>query len=101
MDKEQKDRITEKFKEAGSEGNRLYTLLTTGQLVVLDKDLANSSEVTVVGQTPKRLYTTVTSNGICEWDKHSIGIDDSQGSYKDLSFQFCEDCGNVSNVDFS
>lgn len=48
--------------------NRLYTLLTTGQVVGLDKDLGNSSEVTVVRQTPKRLYTTVTSNGVDEWD---------------------------------
>ena len=51
-----------------SKSNGLYTLLTTGQLVGLDKDLANSSEVTVVRQTSKRLYTTVTSNGIDEWD---------------------------------
>ena len=50
------------------ESNRLYTLLTTGQLVGLDKDLANSSEVTVVRQTPKRLYTTVTGDGKNEWD---------------------------------
>lgn len=35
------------------------------------------------------------------WDKHCIGIDDKQGSYKDLSFQFCEECGDVTNVDFS
>tara|TARA_R110000787_G_scaffold177052_1_gene289129 strand:+ start:279 stop:500 length:222 start_codon:yes stop_codon:yes gene_type:complete len=48
--------------------NRLYTLLTTGQLVGLDKDLANSCEVTVVRQTPKRLYTTVTGDGENEWD---------------------------------
>ena len=47
--------------------NRLYTLLTTGQIVVLDKDLANSSEVIVVKQTPKRLYTTVTGDGKNEW----------------------------------
>ena len=51
-----------------SKSNGLYTLLTTGQLVGLDKDLANSSEVTVVRQTPKRLYTTVTSDGKNEWD---------------------------------
>ena len=48
--------------------NRLYTLLTTGQIVVLDKGLANSSEVIVVKQTPKRLYTTVTGDGKNEWD---------------------------------
>jgi rRNA maturation endonuclease Nob1 len=35
------------------------------------------------------------------WDKHCIGIDDKQSSYKDLSFQFCEECGDVTNVDFS
>jgi hypothetical protein len=35
------------------------------------------------------------------WEKKSIGIDDKQGSYKDLTFYFCEECGNVTNVDFS
>ena len=48
--------------------NRLYAVLTTGQVVGLDKDLANSSEVTVVRQTLKRLYTTVTGDGKNEWD---------------------------------
>ena len=46
-----------------NKGNELYTLLTTGQTVWLDKDLANSSKVEVVSQTPKRMFTTVTSNG--------------------------------------
>jgi hypothetical protein len=35
------------------------------------------------------------------WEKKEIGIDDKQGSYKDLTFDFCEDCGNVTNVDLS
>ena len=35
------------------------------------------------------------------WEKKSIGIDDKQGSYLDLTFDFCEDCGNVTNVDLS
>ena len=35
------------------------------------------------------------------WEKKSIGIDDKQGSYKDLTFNFCEECGNVTNVDLS
>ena len=35
------------------------------------------------------------------WEKKSIGIDDKQGSYKDLTFDFCEECGNVTNVDLS
>lgn len=46
-----------------NKGDELYTLLTTGQTVWLDKDLANSSRVEVVSQTPKRMFTTVTSNG--------------------------------------
>jgi len=35
------------------------------------------------------------------WEKKSIGIDDKQGSYKDLTFDFCEECGDVKNVDLS
>lgn len=35
------------------------------------------------------------------WEKKEIGIDDKQGSYKDLTFNFCEECGNVTDVDFS
>lgn len=35
------------------------------------------------------------------WEKKTIGIDDKQGSYKYLTFYFCEECGNVTNVDIS
>jgi len=35
------------------------------------------------------------------WEKKQISIDDKQGSYKDLTFYFCEECGNVTNVDLS
>ena len=35
------------------------------------------------------------------WEKKSIGIDDKQGSYLDLTFDFCEECGHVENVDLS
>ena len=35
------------------------------------------------------------------WEKIEISIDDKQGSYKDLTFDFCEECGNVRNVDLS
>ena len=41
--------------------NRLYTLLTTGQIVGLDTDLLNSSKAEVVSQTPKRMFTTIKS----------------------------------------
>lgn len=48
----------------------------------------------------------VVDNNCCDnqqlrYDKHSISIDDKQGSYKDLSFSFCENCGHTFNVDFS
>ena len=46
----------------------LYTLLTAGQLVELDKDFANSSTVEVVTQTPMRLYTRVKAPNGYEWD---------------------------------
>ena len=48
--------------------NGLYTLLTTGQLVELDKDFANSSMVEVVTQTPMGLYTRVKAPNGYEWD---------------------------------
>ena len=35
------------------------------------------------------------------WEKKEISIDDKQGTYKDLTFDFCEECGNVTNVDLS
>jgi len=35
------------------------------------------------------------------WEKKGISIDDKQGSYRDLTFNFCEECGNVTDVDFS
>ena len=47
--------------------NGLYTLLTPGQLVELDKEFANSI-VEVVTQTPTRLYTRVKAPNGYEWD---------------------------------
>lgn len=55
-------------KTTSNKSSKLYTLLTEGQRVILDNDRSNRSEVTVVNQTPKRLYTTVTGNGIDKWD---------------------------------
>ena len=46
----------------------LYPLLATGQQVVLDGDMSNSCTVTVVRQTPNRMFTTVTGNGEDTWD---------------------------------
>lgn len=46
-----------------------YIKLTAGQIVWLDKDLGRGSKVGVVGQTPKRMFTTVTSNaGVDTWE---------------------------------
>lgn len=41
------------------------------------------------------------SENSIRWEKKEISIDDKQGSYKDLTFDFCEECGNVTNVDLS
>lgn len=35
------------------------------------------------------------------WDKREIGIDDKHGSYLDLTFRYCDQCGNVTDVDLS
>jgi hypothetical protein len=35
------------------------------------------------------------------WNKMDIGIDDKHGSYKTLSFNFCEECGYTNNVNLS
>jgi hypothetical protein len=35
------------------------------------------------------------------WDKREIGIDDKHGSYLDLAFNYCDQCGNVTDVDLS
>ena len=48
--------------------NGLYTLLTAGQSVRLDKDFRNSSIVEVVTQTSRRLYTRVKAPSGYEWD---------------------------------
>ena len=48
--------------------NGLYTLLTAGQSVRLDKGFRNSSIVEVVCQTPRRLYTRVKAPNGYEWD---------------------------------
>lgn len=36
-----------------------------------------------------------------QWDKKTISINDKHGSYRDLSFNYCEECGDVTNVEFS
>lgn len=35
------------------------------------------------------------------WDKREIGIDNKHGSYLDLTFRYCDQCGNVTDVDLS
>ena len=58
-------------------------------------------------KTDARLLKTAVICSACgaensiRWEKKSVGIDDKQGSYKDLTFDFCEECGNITNVDLS
>ena len=60
--------------------------------------------------TPSELTDALANYVICSacgsvnsirWEKKEVSIDDKQGSYKDLTFDFCEECGNVTNVDLS
>ena len=66
------------------------------------------------GTTPtkpqKEYWDALANDVICSacgsvnsirWEKKEVSIDDKQGSYKDLTFDFCEECGNVTNVDLS
>ena len=65
--KRTKDMSTEKSNKKEPD-NGLYTLLTAGQSVRLDKDFRNSSIVEVVSQTPRRIYTRVKAPNGYEWD---------------------------------
>ena len=49
----------DKLKDETANGTK--TVLCAGQIVWLDKDLANHSKVEVVEQTPMRLFTVVRS----------------------------------------
>ena len=64
-----------------------------------EQNLENSTEQAL--NIPVVVCSACGAENSIRWDKHCIGIDDKQGSYKDLSFQFCEDCGDITNVDFS
>jgi len=50
-----------------TERGDLCTKYENGQKVTLDADFANTSTVTVLSQTPKRMFTTVT-DGQSEWN---------------------------------
>ena len=58
-------------------------------------------------KTDTRLLKTAVICSACgaensiRWEKKEISIDDKHGSYKDLTFNFCEECGDVANVEFS
>lgn len=53
-----------------------------------------------------QLHKTQVSVSVCcdnqnlRWEKKEISIDDKHGSYKDLTFDFCENCGQTFNVQF-
>jgi DNA-directed RNA polymerase subunit M/transcription elongation factor TFIIS len=47
------------------------------------------------------ICSACNSKNSIRWEKKEISINDKYGSYKDLSFYFCEECGDVTNVEFS
>jgi hypothetical protein len=65
--------------------------------------MTNTGKNTPMPQCDKNavICSACEAKNSLRYDKHCIGIDDKQGSYKDLSFNFCEECGDVTNVEFS
>ena len=66
----------------------------------MNTKLSNEAENPALNKGAVICNACSAENSIC-WEKKSISIDDKQGSYKDLTFDFCEECGNVTNVDLS
>ena len=54
-------------------------------------------------QSKKDEVTCITCCAVnsIRWEKMQISIDDKQRSCKDLTFDFCVECGSVTNVDLS
>ena len=63
-------------------------------------ELSKNTQVPQCDKTAVICSACGSENSI-RWEKKEISIDDKQGSYKDLTFDFCEECGNVTNVDLS
>jgi len=56
------------IEETNDLSNKLRKSLNKGEIVILDKDFVNSSEVRVIKQTAMRLFTTISSDGVVMWD---------------------------------
>jgi hypothetical protein len=52
----------------------LYTEFSPGETVWLDKDKPNGSVVTVIEQTPRRMFTTVKGDEGGTWDVMTIRL---------------------------
>ena len=63
-------------------------------------NVQDMQETPAIAKLPVICSACGAENSI-RWEKKEISIDDKQGSYKDLTFDFCEECGNVTNVDLS
>ena len=63
-------------------------------------ELSKNAQVPQCDKTAVICSACGSENSI-KWEKKEISIDDKNGSYKDLTFNFCEECGNVTDVDFS
>lgn len=81
---------------------------TTGMLVKNHPAIAEAMEIyhqeklkIMQNNVNKTICTVCGAEESIRWEKHKININDKQGSYKDLTFDICEECGNVTNMDFS
>jgi DNA-directed RNA polymerase subunit M/transcription elongation factor TFIIS len=47
------------------------------------------------------ICSSCSAENSIHWDKREISIDDKHGSYLDLTFRYCDQCGNVTAVSLS
>ncbi len=70
------------------------------QNIIMSKKVSDEAENPALNKGAVICSACGVENSM-RWEKKEISIDDKQGSYKDLTFDFCEECGNVTNVDLS
>lgn len=66
----------------------------------MNENMSKKNETKPLKQ-PAVICSACGAEDSIHWDKREIGIDDKHGSYLDLIFRYCDQCGNVTDVDLS
>ena len=69
----------------------------------VDKSSWNKTEISFqqFKEMMKNVENKCCDNPEIRWNKVEINVGDKQGSYKDLSFDFCDNCGEVFNEELN